>query len=142
MPALGLGLGLPLAADSVLGTLAPHQAGTGTALSRTVQSVGVALGTAILGSVLNGAYRSALTGQLAGLPPVARNAAAASIAGAHGVAARLPASAGRLLTQAANTAYAQGVAHATAIGTGLLVVVAILCAILLPGKPASGPEVR
>jgi MFS transporter, DHA2 family, multidrug resistance protein len=131
----GLGLGLPLAADAVLGTLPPHQAGTGTALSRTLQSVGVALGTAILGSVLNSAYRNALAGPLAGLPPVARNAAAASIAGAHGVAARLPARAGRLLAQAANTAYAHGVAHATAIGACLLVTGAILCAILLPGKP-------
>ena len=131
----GLGLGLPLAADAVLGTLPPHQAGTGTALSRTLQSIGVALGTAILGSVLNSAYRNALTGRLAVLPPVARNAAAASIAGAHGVAARLPAPAGRLLAQAANTAYAHGVAHATAVGACLLVTGAILCAILLPGKP-------
>ena len=131
----GLGLGLPLAADAVLGTLPPHQAGTGTALSRTLQSIGVALGTAILGSVLNSAYRNALIGRLAVLPPVARNAAAASIAGAHGVAARLPAPAGRLLAQAANTAYAHGVVHATAVAAGLLVTGAILCAILLPGKP-------
>ncbi|MGH3210820.1 MAG: MFS transporter [Trebonia sp.] len=143
----GLGLGLPLSADAVLGTLPPHQAGAGTALSRTVQSVGVALGTAVLGSVLNSAYRNAVTGRLAALPPVARNAvagnavagnavarnaAAASIAGAHGVAARLPAPAGRLLTQAANTAYAHGVAHATAVAACLLVTGAILCAILLP----------
>ena len=131
----GLGLGLPLAADAVLGTLPPHQAGTGTALSRTLQSIGVALGTAILGSVLNSAYRNALIGRLAVLPPVARNAAAASIAGAHGVAARLPAPAGRLLAQAANTAYAHGVVHATAVAACLLVTGAILCAIFLPGKP-------
>ncbi|HEX3516722.1 MAG TPA: MFS transporter [Trebonia sp.] len=130
----GLGLGLPLSADAVLGTLAPHQAGMGTALSRAVQSIGVALGTAILGSVLNSAYRNALAGHLAGLAPVARNAASSSIAGAHGIAARLPVSAGRLLTQAGNTAYAHGVAHATVVGTGLLVLCAILCAIFLPGK--------
>jgi MFS transporter, DHA2 family, multidrug resistance protein len=133
---LGLGLGLPLSADAVLGTLAPDQAGMGTALSRTVQSVGVALGTAILGSVLNNAYRAKLSGHLAGLAPAARNAAAASVAGAHGVAARLPAQAGRLLTQAANTAYAHGVAQATVVGIGLLVIGALLCAILLPGKQA------
>jgi DHA2 family integral membrane protein (MFS transporter) len=59
---------LPLAADAVLGTLAPHQTGMGSALSRTLQSVGVALGTAVLGSVLNSAYRNELTGHLAGLP--------------------------------------------------------------------------
>lgn len=77
----GLGLGLPLAADAVLGTLAPHQTGMGNALSRALQSVGVALGTAILGSVLNSAYRGTLAGHLAGLAPAARTAATASIAG-------------------------------------------------------------
>jgi predicted MFS family arabinose efflux permease len=144
----GLGLGLPLAADAVLGTLAPHQTGMGNALSRTLQSVGVALGTAILGSVLNGTYRNELTGHLAGLPSAARNAAAASIAGAHGVAARLPGSAGLSLTHAANTAYAHGMAYAAAVCISLLVICAILCLILLPGKlakataPETDPEIR
>lgn len=133
---LGLGFGLPLAADAVLSTLAPHQAGMGNALSRTLQSVGVALGTAILGSVLNSAYRNTLTGHLAGLPPAARSAAAASIAGAHSVDARLPGSAGSSLTQMANTAYAHGMADAAAVCIGLLTICAILCLILLPAKPA------
>jgi EmrB/QacA subfamily drug resistance transporter len=132
----GLGLGLPLAADAVLGTLAPHQSGMGNALSRAVQSVGVALGTAILGSVLNSAYRSTLASHLPGLPPAARNAAAASIAGAHAIAARQPGQAGHLLTQAADTAYAHGITHAAAVGASLLVICAILCAALLPGKLA------
>jgi EmrB/QacA subfamily drug resistance transporter len=138
----GLGLGLPLAADAVLGTLAPHQTGMGSALSRTLQSVGVVLGTAILGSVLNSTYRNELTGHQGPLLPAARTAAAASIAGAHSVAARLSGSAGRLLTHAANTAYAHGMAHAAAVCISLLVVCAILCLILLPGKPAkaTAPE--
>lgn len=132
----GLGLGLPLAADAVLGTLAPHQTGMGNALSRSLQSVGVALGTAILGSVLNRTYRNTLAGHLAALPPAARNAAAGSIAGAHAVAARLPSPAGHQLTAAADTAYAHGIAGAAAVGASLLVIGAILCTALLPGKPA------
>lgn len=132
----GLGLGLPLAADAVLGTLAPHQTGMGNALSRSLQSVGVALGTAILGSVLNRTYRNTLAGHLAALPPAARNAAAGSIAGAHAVAARLPSPAGHQLTAAADTAYAHGITGAAAVGASLLVIGAILCAALLPGKPA------
>ena len=138
----GLGLGLPLAADAVLGTLAPHQTGMGNALSRTLQSVGVTLGTAVLGSVLSSAYRNELAGHLAALPPGARNAAAASVAGAHSVAARLPGPAGRLLAQAAGTAYAHGMTHAAAVCTGLLIICAIACLILLPGKPAktTAPE--
>jgi MFS transporter, DHA2 family, multidrug resistance protein len=144
----GLGLGLPLAADAVLGTLAPHQTGMGNALSRTLQSVGVALGTAVLGSVLSSAYRNELAGHLTALPPGARNAAAASVAGARSVAARLPAPAGRLLAEAAGTAYAHGMAYAAAVCTGLLITCAVACLILLPGKPAkttapgAGPGIR
>ncbi len=144
----GLGFGLPLAADAVLGTLPPHQAGTGSALSRSLQSVGVALGTAVLGAVLNSTYRGTLASHLAGLAPGARSASASSVAGAHGVAAGLPAPAGRLLTQAANTAYAHGAAHATVVGAALLIVGAVLCAIFLPGNPArvampeAGPSAR
>jgi MFS family permease len=74
----GLGLGLPLEADAVLGTLPAHQAGMGNALSRTLQSAGVALGTAVLGSVLSSAYRGGLAGRLDGVPPAAANAAAAT----------------------------------------------------------------
>jgi MFS transporter, DHA2 family, multidrug resistance protein len=135
----GLGLGLPLAADAVLGTLAPDQAGAGNALSRALQSVGVALGTAILGSVLNGAYRGGLAGHLAGLPPAAGNAAAASIAGAHAVAARLPGRAPALIA-AANGAYAHGIGWAAAVGAGLLIGCAIGCAAFLPGKVAPVAE--
>jgi EmrB/QacA subfamily drug resistance transporter len=136
----GLGLGLPLAADAVLGTLAPHQTGMGNALSRALQSVSVALGTAILGSILNSAYRNTLAGHLAGLTPAARNAAAASIAGAHGIAARLPGRA-PALTAAANSAYAHGIGYAAAVGASLLIACAIFCTALLPGKPTkAAPE--
>jgi hypothetical protein len=68
--------------------------------------------------------------------------AAASVAGARAIAAWLPVQSGRVLTQAANTAYAHGVARATVVGTGLLVAGAILCAILLPGTAAREPEAR
>lgn len=134
----GLGLGLPLAAEAVLGTLAPHQTGMGNAVSRTLQSIGVALGTAILGSVLNSAYRGALAGHLAGLPSTARGAAAASVAGARGVAAHLPGPAGPALARAASAAYAHGMVHGASVGAGVLLAGAAACLFLLPGKQAAG----
>jgi len=133
----GLGLGLPLAADTVLGTLAPHQTGMGNALSRTLQSVGVALGTAILGSVLNSAYRATLTDHLAPVAPSKRSVAEASVAGAHSIAARLPTQAGHMLAHAANTAYAHGIGHAAVVGIAVLIVCAVLCVIFLPGTSIS-----
>jgi len=130
----GLGLGLPLAAEAVLGTLPSHQTGMGNAVSRTVQSIGVALGTAILGSVLNAAYRGALAGHLTGLPGAAGGAASASIAGARGVAERLPGGAGPVLARVAGSAYVHGMVRAEAVGIGVLLVGAVMCLLLLPGK--------
>ena len=135
----GLGLGLPLAADAVLGALAPGQQGMGNALSRTLQRVGVALGAAVLGAVLNGVYRDSLSGHLAGVPAPARGAAAASIAGAHAVAARLAGAAAGPLAEAANAAYTHGMADAAAAGAGVLLLCAILCLAFLPGRRSSRP---
>ncbi len=129
---IGLGLSIPLAADAVLGTLAPHQRGMGNALSRTPQSVGVALGTAVLGSVLNSAYRNAIGAHLADLPSPARRTVTATVSGAHATASRLPSGHGQLLTQIANAAYAHGMAHAATVCIGLLVLGAVTCVTLLP----------
>ncbi len=58
MTTIGLGTGLALAPamDAVLGALPPERAGSGSALTMTMRQVGGALGVAILGSVLAGAY--------------------------------------------------------------------------------------
>ncbi len=58
MVTIGLGSGLALAPamDAVLGALPPERAGSGSALTMTMRQVGGALGVAILGSVLAGAY--------------------------------------------------------------------------------------
>jgi len=57
---IGLGLSLPLAADAVLATLPPSQAGAGSALNRALQRIAVSLAPAVLGSVLASAYRGSL----------------------------------------------------------------------------------
>jgi hypothetical protein len=76
---------------------------------------------------------------LAGLPSTARGAAAASVAGAHGVAAHLPGPAGAALAHAVGAAYAHGMVHGATVGAGVLLVGAIACLVLLPGKQAAGP---
>jgi Na+/melibiose symporter-like transporter len=53
---VGTGLALVPAMDAVLGALPPERAGSGSALTMTMRQVGGALGVAILGSVLAGAY--------------------------------------------------------------------------------------
>jgi MFS transporter, DHA2 family, multidrug resistance protein len=126
---VGLGLSLPLSADAVLATLPAGQAGAGNALNRAVQRIAVCLAPAILGSVLNGAYRA----RLAGLPA----AATASVAGAHTVARRLPAAAGRPIVSAADHAYLHGMVEVAVISAVVLAVGAVLVLLFLPGRSAS-----
>ncbi|RMI29947.1 MFS transporter [Nocardia stercoris] len=138
---VGLGLGLPLAADTVLKTLPGTRAGMGTALSRTLQSIGVVLGTAVLGSVLSAAYRTRLDGSGTGLPGAAATAARSNIAGAHAVAGGLPHLLGAAVTDAADHAYVHGMTTAILTAIGVLVVGAILTAVLLPGTDiAAAPQ--
>ena len=119
---LGFGLSIPLAVDAQLSALPPDQTGVGNAMSRTMQSVGVALGTALLGSVLNGAYR----GRLATAPETAR----ASVAGAHRLAGQAPS-----LVHTADRAYAHGLAVAGLTCALILVISAVAVAAVLRRTP-------
>lgn len=113
----------------MLATLPARAAGAGNALNRALQRTAVCLAPAILGSVLNGAYRA----RLAGLP----SAATASVAAAHAVAHRLPAAAGRSLVSAANHAYLHGMVEVTVISAAVLAVGAlpIRSAVVTPPLP-------
>ncbi|MFJ9370147.1 MFS transporter [Nocardia sp. NPDC101769] len=137
---VGLGLGLPLAADTVLSTLSEHQAGMGNALSRTLQSIGVVLGTAVLGSVLNDEYRSRLGDIRVGLPNDAAAAVEENVAGAHAVADTLPARLGTALMHAADHAYTHGMTQAVFTCLGVLIVGAILTLLFLPRRSAAPAE--
>jgi MFS transporter, DHA2 family, multidrug resistance protein len=122
----GLGLSLPVSGTVVLAVLPASRAGAGTALNRALQRLAVCLAPAILGSALNGAYRA----RLAGLPP----AATASVAAAHAVARRLPATAGRTLVSAANHAYVRGMTEVALISAAVLAVGALLVLRFLAGR--------
>ncbi len=64
---LGVGLTLTLCTDAVVGTAPAHKAGAASAISETAYELGVALGIAVLGSLLSVLYRSGLA-LPAGLP--------------------------------------------------------------------------
>jgi predicted MFS family arabinose efflux permease len=134
---LGLGLAMPPALDAVLASLPPSQTGVGTALSRTLQQIAASLGVAILGSLLNATYRDALAGHLAGLSARAVQAALDSVAGAAGVSAVLPVSAGASLIHSAGQAYVQGMQLVLIVCAALMVGGAALVALLLPGRAES-----
>jgi MFS transporter, DHA2 family, multidrug resistance protein len=92
---LGLGFAMPKAMDAALGALTPERSGVGSALLQAVRMVGGSFGAAILGSLLNSAYRAGLAGGttggagLAGLPPAASQAVRGSVFAGLAVAGKM-----------------------------------------------------
>src|ERR1700749_2301458 len=109
----GIGVAMPAATSAVMDVLPRERAGAGSALTNTARQVGVALGTAVLGSILAQAYHNALSPTLNHLPATARGAAVGSIEAPQAVAARLG-SAGHFLLGPANDAFVSAM-HVTTL---------------------------
>jgi EmrB/QacA subfamily drug resistance transporter len=139
----GMGSVMPPATDAVMSVVPRERAGSGSALTNTARQVSGALGVAVLGSILAQAYRGRLGPQLAALPAAARQAASASIAGTHAVAARLGL-AGRALSDSGNSAFVHAMHITTLISAvitllGALVVIAWMPRRVAVGIPAAAP---
>jgi DHA2 family multidrug resistance protein-like MFS transporter len=106
----GLCAAITTAIDGIMASIPPAKAGAGGAVSETANELGVALGTAVLGSVLVAVYRH----QLADAPEAARE----TLGAAHELG-------GPDLVAAANAAFVDGVQVASALTAVLLVAVAV-----------------
>ncbi|MBN6042085.1 MFS transporter [Amycolatopsis sp. 195334CR] len=123
---IGAGLAQPAAVAALMGAVPPEHAGVGSAVNDTMQQAGGALGVAVLGSVLAGAYT-------ASMPDTAPEPARASIGEALAVGD--PA-----LTHAAREAFTSGMAT-TSWATAALVLAAAVLALFVM-KPSSRKETR
>lgn len=131
---IGLGIALPTTLDIILGTLPPTQTGAGSALTRALQQIAATFGVAILGSILNNAYQGHIGPQVAALPSGARAVALGSVAGAHAIAAHLPAPIGAAVLRSSNDAYTQGMTEVMLVSAGLVLAAAIAIAVFLPSR--------
>ncbi|BCJ36641.1 hypothetical protein Athai_41440 [Actinocatenispora thailandica] len=136
----GISLALSPAMDSALATFGTDEAATGSSLVQAIRQVGAALSIAILGSVLNAAYRDRLDPTLTGLPPAAAHAARGSVGGAAEVAHRMG-PAGAPLRAAADGAFVHGMSVMLLACAGAAAVSAVVAALLLPNRdrPVPGP---
>jgi EmrB/QacA subfamily drug resistance transporter len=130
-----MGVAMPSATAAVMEVLPRERAGAGSALTNTSRQVAVALGTAVLGSILAQAYRSDLTPTLSHL----HNAAAASTAGqsitaTQAVAGQLGA-AGHFLLGPANLAFVDSMRITTIVGGIVSLLGALVVLRWMPGKP-------
>jgi MFS transporter, DHA2 family, multidrug resistance protein len=122
---IGLGFTLPPSMDAALGALTPERSGVGNGLIQAMRQVGGAIGVAVLGTVLNGAYRHALP---SGVPAPAREGVAAAIKlGDPG------------LTDAARAAFTHGMDVSLVVAAVVAAAGAILALVLLPGGTPAAP---
>jgi DHA2 family multidrug resistance protein-like MFS transporter len=88
---LGLGAIAALGTDLVVSAAPMSKAGSASAMSETVQELGLAVGVATLGSLATGIYRAEVRDEVpADLPPGVTEATRDSLAGALSVAPQLP----------------------------------------------------
>ncbi|MFJ4902480.1 MFS transporter [Streptomyces sp. NPDC088727] len=128
---VGFGFAVVPAMDAALGALPPDRAGSGSGLLMTVRQTGSALGIALLGSLLAGAYSGRL--DTAGLPPDAADTAGDSVVAAHAVAAKLGV---QRLADSADAAYLHGMSLVMlVIGATALVSALLVGAFLTTPKP-------
>lgn len=128
------GLGLTPLTDTLMAAVPVDDAGIGSAVNDVSRELGGALGIALIGSIVNGRYRSNVEAELAGQPPEVVEAAREGIGVAAVTASQLPADVAAVVTAGANEAFID------AIGTGLLISVAFLVAaaaislVMLPNR--------
>jgi len=123
---------MPPATDAVMSVLPREQAGSASSLNNIARQVSVALGVAVLGSILAQVYRNQLTPHLTGLPASARDAATASIAGTQAVAHQMGPAGARLLGPA-NAAFVHAMHVTSLISAVIALVGAIVVFIWMPG---------
>jgi len=135
----GMGSVMPPATELVMSVVPRDRGGAGSAITNISRQVAVALGVAVLGSVLAQAYRAQLAPRLTVLPAAARNSATASIAATQAAAQHLGPS-GRSLLTAADQSFVHAMHLTSVISCVIAVLGAVTVTIWMPGRrPALPP---
>ena len=125
---VGLGLTMPPALDAALGALPPTGSGVGNALLQAMRQVGGAIGVAVLGTVLNSAYRERV-------PSVAADSVTSGVA-----VARSTGDAGLLAS--VREAFAYGMERSLLVAGALALAGVVLALTVMPKRAAEPrPEV-
>jgi EmrB/QacA subfamily drug resistance transporter len=133
----GMGIVMPTATESVMSVVPREHGGAGSAITNTSRQVAVALGVAVLGSILARAYRADLTPGLRGLPAGSRSAAMQSLAATDAAAARLS-HGGPALVSLAGRSFVHAMHVTTVFSAVIAACGAVLIAVWMPGRRAAG----
>jgi len=130
---LGTGMSLTAApaTSEIMSTVPLAKAGVGSAVNDTTRELGGALGIAIFGSIVNGAYRAQIDLSGIGLPGAVRHQGEDSIGAAAGIAHVVPH--GGVIHERAAAAFTDAFNLSSAVSIGVALVAA--AAVLLFSRP-------
>jgi predicted MFS family arabinose efflux permease len=131
----GMGMVMPPATTAVMSVLPRDQAGSGSAINNIARQVAVALGVAVLGSLVASIYRSDMKPHLTALPVKLRETAGESIGATAGVAERLG-PAGRAIMDPAHQSFVHAMHVTSAISSAVALLGALVVLKWMPGKNA------
>ncbi|WP_024801348.1 MFS transporter [Nocardia sp. BMG51109] len=129
----GVGVALTVSSDLVVGSAPPARAGAAAAVSETAYEAGIALGVAVLGSVVMSMFRYGL--DVSAVPAPQLGAARESLGGAVDVSAGLPDQVAATLLDSARAAFVSGI-HLASIATAAI----LLLAAVIAARTATSPE--
>lgn len=140
--ALGMGLAMAPATESIMGALPPAQAGVGSAVNDTTRSLGGALGVAVMGSVAATVFAGRLQPALAHVPAAYAAQAKASVGAAVIVGHHAPGTLGHSLVEAARQAFVTASDHAMIVAVAAALIGSLVAARFLPARAADEAPVR
>lgn len=124
----GLGMAMSVAVDGILASVPPARAGAGASVSETANELGIALGTALLGSIMTAVYRSRME-LLDAVPDDALRRARETLGAAIVASEELSGAAGAALESGARSAFVEGVHTAAIVASAATFVVAVWAAV-------------
>jgi Na+/melibiose symporter-like transporter len=124
---IGLGCTMPPSMDVAMGALTVERSGVGNGLLQAMRQVGGAIGVAVLGTVLNGAYRD-------DLPAAAGAAVRESAASGVAVAAKLGDPG---LVESVRAAFTHGMDVSLLVAAAVTLAGAVIAMLVLPGRNAT-----
>lgn len=131
---VGMALAMAPATTDIVAAVPAHKQGVASATNDAAREVGGTLGIAVLGSILNDQYRAGVAAAAPdSAPSELVDTAQQSLAAALGLASHLGERAGGL-ADGARGAFVAGLSNAFVLSAGLLLVGAIVCAALIPGR--------
>ncbi len=134
--AAGVGLAMSPSTAAITSSLPEEKQGVASSLNDTVREMGGAVGIALIGSVLNGAYRSNVESATGTLPPELAEAVRGGIGQALAVGAQLDGRGGAALTEAARSAFVDGMTPALLLAAALTGAAALYTALRGPRTAA------